>query len=66
MSADNWTTCPRCGAEGKSFREDYEIGVEDGVLFIDYRGNCSVRHGGCNLKVKFTHEAPVDISGGGP
>ena len=59
MSADNWTKCPRCGSD---FREDYEVGVEDGTLSILYRGNCSVRHGGCDLSVKFTHEAAVDTS----
>ena len=45
----------------RTFREDYEIGVDadayDGVLYISYRGRCSVD--GCGCGVEFTHTERV-------
>lgn len=42
--------------EGReTFREDYEIGLFDGELFIEYRGGCGV----CDLEVKFQHTEAV-------
>lgn len=35
-----------------TFREDYEIYTEEGVLRIDYSGGCSV----CGLNTVFRHE----------
>lgn len=41
-----------------SFREDYEVyGAEDGVVRVDYSGNCQV----CSLALKFTHAVPVPV-----
>ena len=60
MSADNWALCPKCQPEEVSeydytLREDYDIGISDGRLYIDYRGQCSV----CGFKKKFKHEEKV-------
>jgi len=58
MSADNWTTCPRCDPNGdedekSSFREDYEFyGAESGTISWDYSGYCRE----CELQVTFTGE----------
>jgi len=63
MSADNWTDCPKCGKK-LGFREDYELGMLDGVFFVDYRGNCSTyRSDGCeysyNYKVNINLLTPL-------
>ncbi len=40
MSADNWTTCPKCKAE-ETLREDYEQWMdEEGVYNLTYRCGC--------------------------
>lgn len=52
MSADNWTECYKCGG---SFREDYEVGIWEGALHIDYGGHCQE----CGEHVTFKHEKPV-------
>ena len=51
MSADNWSNCPWCGAFDM-WREDYEIGMFDGVFTVGYHGQCT--EPGCG-KV-FTHK----------
>ena len=38
MGADRWSDCPTC--EGENLREDYEIGIYNGVFEVDYRGYC--------------------------
>jgi C4-type Zn-finger protein len=48
MSADNWTTCPKCGGE---FREDYEIGMYPDEFYISYRGTCRA----CDYRHSFSH-----------
>jgi hypothetical protein len=58
MSADNWTTCPKCKKE-EGLREDYEIGILDGEFYIIYSGSCSERHGGCGWEFKFRHNEKV-------
>ncbi len=40
-----------------TFREDYEIGVHDGVFSVDYRGHCET----CDLQHSFKTEAPLVI-----
>lgn len=49
MGADRWTYCPKCQPDRRgsddgdcTFREDYEIGVNEGVFELDYRGVCNV------------------------
>jgi endogenous inhibitor of DNA gyrase (YacG/DUF329 family) len=60
MSADNWTTCPRCvdavdkaeQYDSSTFREDYCFsGASEGVVTAEYRGYCTT----CGLKVSFDH-----------
>ena len=58
MSADNWTSCPKCGdreddnrAGTGTLREDYEIGIYNGEFDISYRASCT----NCNYKKVFEH-----------
>lgn len=69
MSADRWSMCPRCvardgvGLHGNEFREDFEIGQDDGVVTVSYRGECQR----CNLLLEFTEEHPIpDLEPPGP
>lgn len=61
MSADAWSVCPRCAARGDigyretEFREDYEIGQDEGVVTVRYRGECQR----CGLLFEFEQEHPV-------
>lgn len=94
MSADNWTTCPKCEQEkaknierkaqevndayGKvsvveyqhlqktldnlintslprTLREDYEIGIDNGVLSINYEAGCRV----CKFHYSYRHNESV-------
>lgn len=57
MSADNWTTCPQCGAD-KKVREDWELGISDGKFTLLYRAYCT----SCEWSYrKEIAEEPVDI-----
>lgn len=63
MSADAWSVCPRCkangdiGYRGNEFREDFGVGMNEdtGTVEITYRGECQR----CNLLVTFTHQHPA-------
>jgi hypothetical protein len=61
MSADAWSACPRCaarddfGLRGYEFREDYEIGQDEGVVSVRYSGECQR----CGLSVTFEQEYPI-------
>jgi hypothetical protein len=68
MSADAWSVCPRCkangdiGYKGYEFREDWEIGLNEGwvgevlpTVLVKYSGECER----CGLLVTFEHRHPV-------
>jgi len=57
MSADNWTTCPRCKDPKESFREDYEIyGADEGTVTVSYSGSCTK----CRLSLSFEDDHPIE------
>lgn len=43
----------------ETFREDWEIGLTDGVFFVSYRGRCS----DCNLRYEFKTDHTIDLDG---
>jgi hypothetical protein len=62
VSANAWSVCPRCeangdiGHRGNEFREDWEIGLSKGpVILVEYKGECQR----CGLLVTFVHRHPV-------
>ena len=56
MSADNWTSCPRCKTPGM-LREDYGVGIEDGEFYVIYSGAC--RSTTCDFAFRFDFERLV-------
>lgn len=38
----------------RTFREDYDIGIDDGAVYVNYRGHCSV----CGLKASVQENHP--------
>jgi hypothetical protein len=42
----------------KTFREDWEIGVEGETLVVSYSGGCTE----CGLGVTFNHKQPIDLT----
>jgi hypothetical protein len=55
MSADNWVTCPSCGAEDQ-LREDYEFYINSGGEFhADFYCSCQE----CGFKFKFNHKEVI-------
>jgi hypothetical protein len=39
VSADKWTTCPKCGAVDE-LREDYEIGIYENCFEVNFGAKC--------------------------
>ena len=65
MSADNWTECPKCNIpwtandfEKKQFREDFSIGIENGIFKINYQGKCET----CGFQHEFKHQKLLNAS----
>lgn len=59
MSADNWTVCPKCGADRETMREDYDIGIESDEFEVDFRASCVQRLGGCGFSYSFKWQEKV-------
>jgi hypothetical protein len=48
------TLIPVNANDFRTFREDYEVGIDDGAVYVDYRGSCST----CGLKATMKETQP--------